>query len=252
MAENRSIFQFKGFQLAHGNPGLKIGTESCIFGAYLQQWAKGNMLEIGTGCGILPAMIAQFHPDKPIDTIEIEPEVAQLAKENMEQLPFAHQIQVIEGDVKSFDAYKTYDFIFSNPPFFVNHLSNSSKTKHTAMHSDELSPENLLDAICKHAHEKTEIALIYPQEVMGKIVLEGLGMREEGLGMRDEGCERRFYVRERIHIIPREGGKVLREMILLSQEKKSERFFKLVVKNKNNEYTEDFKELLRPYYLIFP
>lgn len=238
MAENRSIFQFKEFQLAHGDPGLKIGTESCIFGAYLQQWAKGTMLEIGTGCGILPAMIAQFHPDKAIDTIEIEPEVAQLAKENISQLPFAHQIQVIEGDVKSFDANKTYDFIFSNPPFFVNHLSNSSKTKHTAMHSDELSPEDLLDAICKHAHEKTEIALIYPEEVMRKIVLEGRWMM--------------FFVRERIQIIPREGGKVLREMVLLSQEEKSERFFKLVVKNKQNEYTEEFKELLRPYYLIFP
>ncbi len=252
MAESRSTFHFKGFSLEHGDPGLKIGTEACIFGAYLAKWAHGNMLEIGTGSGVLAAMVAQFHQEKSLDTIEILPEVAQLAQHNFDQLPFKHQIQLIQGDFKSYHNQKTYDFIFSNPPFFINHLSNSSSSKQTAMHSDELSPEALMSNIFRFTHEKTEIALIYPEEVIQKILFEVLGMRDEEIVLRVEGKERMFFVKERIKIIPKEDGKVLREIVLLSQEQKSGRFFSLLVKNKQNEYTEEFKELLRPYYLIFP
>ena len=271
MAESRSIFQFKGFSLEHGNPGLKIGTEACIFGAYLKKWATGNMLEIGTGCGILPAMIAQFHPEKRIDTIEIEPDVAKLARKNILQLPFAHQIQVIEGDVKSFDANKTYDFIFSNPPFFINHLSNSSKSKQAAMHSDELSPEQLLEAIFKHSRPNFEFAVIYPSEVMEALVRRVCSLssmkeddpskliaeRSHIFSREDKStlptaAQSNMYCKIRIEIIPNENGKVLREIALFSTEQSETKHSKLVIKNTLNEYTPEFIELLRPYYLIFP
>ncbi|MEY2793919.1 MAG: tRNA(1)(Val) ((37)-N(6))-methyltransferase [Bacteroidota bacterium] len=238
MAESRSIFQFKGFQLEHGNPGLKIGTEACIFGAYLQQWAEGNMLEIGTGSGVLTAMVAQFHPEKSIDTIEISQEVADLARYNFDNLPFEHHIHLHSTDFKNFHSANSYDFIFSNPPFFVNHLANTSKTKHTAMHSDGLLPHELMSHLMHFVHIKTKIALIYPPAIIKNIL--------------EDRLEKIFFVEKRIQIIPKEGGKVLREIVLLNQEEKSESFFSLIVKNKNNEYTQEFKDLLRPYYLIFP
>lgn len=241
MAENRSIFQFKEFQLAHGNPGLKIGTESCIFGAYLAKWAHGNMLEIGTGSGVLAAMVSQFHPNERIDTIEIIPEVAQLAKNNFDKIPFNHNINLIEGDIKDYNTDLRYDFIFSNPPFFINHLSNSSKSKQAAMHSDELSPEQLLEAIFKHSRPHFEFAVIYPSEVM-----EGI------LETRDKRRDLYLYVKERIKIIPNENGKVLREIALFSTEQSETKHSKLVIKNTLNEYTPEFIKLLRPYYLIFP
>lgn len=238
MAESRSIFQFKGFQLAHGAPGLKIGTEACIFGAYLAQWAFGIVLEIGTGCGLLPAMIAQFHPNLAIDALEIEPEVANLAQTNLQQLPFPHQIRIFEIDCKKFKAKAAYDFLFSNPPFFVNHLSNSSKTKQTAMHSDALSPKELANLLPSLTHENSEIALIYPPNIMQDmkkwLALHGFGVKQQ------------------IDIVPVVGGKVLRQIVLFSKQQKSECFFSLLIKNKDQTYTKAFQELLRPYYLIFP
>lgn len=53
MAENRSTFEFKQFSLDHGNPGLKISTEACLFGAWASLHARGLCLDIGTGCGLL-------------------------------------------------------------------------------------------------------------------------------------------------------------------------------------------------------
>lgn len=241
MAESRSTFHFKGFSLEHGDPGLKIGTEACIFGAYLAKWAHGNMLEIGTGSGVLAAMVAQFHSQETIDTVEIFPEVAQLARKNFEELPFKQNIYLIEGDIKDYKTETKYDFIFSNPPFFINHLSNSSKSKQTAMHSDELSPEQLLEAIFKYSKPDFDFAVLYPPDVMERI-----------LETRDKRRDLKLFVKERIKIIPNENGKTLREIALFSTKETKTLNKKLVIKNTFNEYTPEFIELLQPYYIIFP
>ena len=242
MAESRSTFHFKGFSLEHGDPGLKIGTEACIFGAYLAKWAHGNMLEIGTGSGVLAAMVAQFHPHETIDTVEIFSEVADLAKKNFENLPFKQKINLINTDIKEFISEEGYDFIFSNPPFFVNHLSNSSKSKQMAMHSDELGPEDLLESIFRLAKPNSEFALIYPPDVMEEVVSR----------VSKVSIVNKLFCKERIEIIPNENGKVLREIALFSNRETKTINQKLVIKNTLNEYTPEFKELLRPYYLIFP
>lgn len=253
MAESRSTFHFKGFSLEHGDPGLKIGTEACIFGAYLAKWAHGNMLEIGTGSGVLAAMVAQFHSQETIDTVEIFPEVAQLARKNFEELPFKQNIYLIEGDIKDYKTETKYDFIFSNPPFFINHLSNSSKSKQTAMHSDELSPEQLLEAIFKHSKPDFDFAVLYPPDVMDEVVKS---TSCNPCGCNQFGCNHSDYqkisCKERIEIIPNENGKVLREIALFSTEQSETKHSKLVIKNTFNEYTPEFIELLQPYYIIFP
>jgi tRNA1Val (adenine37-N6)-methyltransferase len=92
MAESRSIFQFKQFQLAHGSPGLKITTEACLFGAWAQQFASRKVLDIGTGCGLLASMIAQENPSCTITGLEIQADVGVLARENVLNLPYSIEI----------------------------------------------------------------------------------------------------------------------------------------------------------------
>ena len=74
MGGSRSVFTFKQFSLAHGNPGLKISTEACILGAWAHSFAHGKILDIGTGCGLLACMLAQSNPNANIDAIEIHQE----------------------------------------------------------------------------------------------------------------------------------------------------------------------------------
>ena len=118
MGGNRSVFTFKQFSLAHGNPGLKISTEACILGAWAHKFAKGKILDIGTGCGLMACMLAQGNPEVSIDVIEIHQQVATLALENIKNSPFKNQIQVMNGDIRSLTTNNRYDFIISNPPFF--------------------------------------------------------------------------------------------------------------------------------------
>ena len=237
MGGSRSVFTFKQFSLAHGNPGLKISTEACLLGAWAHSFAHGKILDIGTGCGLMACMLAQSNPDVHIDAIEIHPEVAILAVENVQNSPFKNQIQVMNADIRSISTEDRYDFIICNPPFFSNHLPATIQDKQIAIHDDELNFVDLISSIKKLLKPGGKFAVIYPKEVMDKFENE---MGKNGL-----------YVHQFLSIFPNPNLKLLRMICLGSTNKQEIAIENLYIKDEKNEYTEAFKLLLNPYYLIF-
>jgi tRNA1Val (adenine37-N6)-methyltransferase len=233
MAENRSVFQFKQFQLAHGEPGLKITTEACLFGAWAQQFAHGNILDIGTGCGLLACMIAQEHPACSVTGIEIQAEVALLARENM--LKFPYSIEIKTGAIQTFSGQ--YDFIVSNPPFFANHLENLDASKQIAMHTDALSPAELAQAIAKNLCIDGQFAVLYPP----------FGMKQ----FEFEAAQLGLFINKCVDVKHQMERDTLRVMALGSRKTVSEQPETIYIKNADQSYTQEFIELLKPYYLIF-
>ena len=237
MGGSRSVFTFKQFSLAHGNPGLKISTEACILGAWAHSFAHGKILDIGTGCGLIACMLAQSNPEVNIDAIEIHQEVATLAWDNIKNSPFNNQIQVISSDIRALSTNNSYDFIISNPPFFSNHLPATLQDKQIAIHDDELNFVDLIASIKKLLKPGGKFAVIYPKEVMDKFENE---MGKTGL-----------YVHQFLSIFPNPKSKLLRVICLGSTNKEEIAIENLYIKDEKNEYTEAFKLLLNPYYLIF-
>lgn len=238
MAENRSLFEFKQFSLFHGNPGLKISTEACLIGAWASLKARGNCLDIGTGCGLLASMLAQANPTCSVNALEIHPEVAKLASENFQSGPFQNRLKVIQTDVSEYNPDEKFDFICSNPPFFTNHLAASDEAKHMAIHADHLSPADLAKAIDKLLQETGEFAVLYPADV--------LALFEQSLNANG------LFIHEKVTIHSNPLSPVLRIMASGSREKRTIKEGRINIKTDQGDYTLEFIELLRPYYIIFP
>ena len=231
MAENRSIFSFKTFALAHGNPGLKITTEACLFGAWAQQFVEGNVLDIGTGCGLLAAMIRQKHPEVDISAVEVQSDVAELARENCRDM----QIQVLQTNIQAHVGI--YDFIISNPPFFSNHLPNETKSKHISLHDDLLSPADLAKSIAKLLHNSGTFAVLYPP-----LGLQQFEIEANTLGL---------FIHRILHIKHSPTHSILRSMAIGSFDKRGLQEEEIVIKDSANTYSHAFRDLLKPYYIIF-
>lgn len=238
MAENRSIFEFKQFSLNHGNPGLKISTEACLFGAWTAGFARGNCLDVGTGCGLLACMIAQGDPTCTVKALEIHPDVAELASENFHLNPFKERLELIQGDVLTYSSEVPFDFIYSNPPFFINHLAATDPARHMAIHADHLSPADLAASIDRLLSKDGEFAVLYPVDVLALFEqnLEATGL----------------YINEKVAILSNPGSTVLRVMARGSRNKNTLEQSKLHIKTEQGDYSPKFIELLRPYYIIFP
>lgn len=234
MAENRSIFQFKQFALAHGNPGLKITTEACLFGAWSAQFPQQNTLDIGTGCGLLIGMLSQAHPNAHFTGIEIQPEVAKLAEENTSSLPNAH-IQIHANALENYSG--KHDFILCNPPFFINHLKNRDASKNQAMHSDTLSPAELASGIQRLLSPEGKYTVLYPP----------VGMKQFEEAAKEMG----LYVNQICEVKHQASHETLRLMAQGSFQEGRKVQEMLIIKNPDESYSDAFIRLLKPYYLIF-
>jgi tRNA1Val (adenine37-N6)-methyltransferase len=233
MAESRSIFQLKQFRLAHGNPGLKITTEACLFGAWAQQFASGTVLDIGTGCGLLACMLAQEKPSCTITGLEIQTDVGVLARENVLNLPYS--IEIITESIQRFAGH--FDFIISNPPFFIDHLANPIASKQIAMHTDHLSPAELAEGIAKNLNPDGQFAVIYPP----------FGMKQFEI----EAKKRGLFINQLVEVKHQKDRETLRVMAVGSRRTGMQKSEMLCIKNPDQSYTAEFIELLKPYYLIF-
>lgn len=140
------FFQFKQFCVWHDRCAMKVTTDGCLFGAWVASRVAGqhweSALDIGTGSGLLSLMVAQQN-NCPIDALEIDPEAAQQAAENMAASPWAGQLRVIAGDLLRFPALRQYPLIFSNPPFYEAELAAAHKGRNLAHHSGGLLLKDL-------------------------------------------------------------------------------------------------------------
>ena len=78
---------------------------------------EGEILDIGTGSGILAVTLAKEIESIHVDAIDISPQALTIAKKNADKFEVSPKINFIEEDFASYTFSKTYDIIVSNPPY---------------------------------------------------------------------------------------------------------------------------------------
>lgn len=86
-----------------------------------------NVCDLGCGNGIIPILLEKNFSEKNIALskifgIEIQSDVAEMAKKSVELNGLTEKIEIIEGDLKnafSFLEKNTFDVVTSNPPYIV-------------------------------------------------------------------------------------------------------------------------------------
>ena len=157
----QQCFKFKQFVIYQDKCAMKVGTDGVLLGAWVDLPKTGNILDIGTGTGLLSLMMAQASQAKII-AIEYIEQAAQQAKENIELSPWALQIQVIHEDIEHYCSDIKFDFIISNPPFFNKSQLTPNAARNTARHNLHLSPETLIKHVIRLLNKDGTFACIYP------------------------------------------------------------------------------------------
>ncbi|MDZ7847039.1 MAG: methyltransferase domain-containing protein [Owenweeksia sp.] len=96
-----SVFRFKQFSIAHDKCAHKVGTDGVLLGAWAKANNPENILDVGTGSGLIALMLAQRFPEAKVTGIELDPDSADQAKENAASSPFSERVKIIAGDFTS-------------------------------------------------------------------------------------------------------------------------------------------------------
>lgn len=154
-------FVFQQFSILQSKDVFRVGTDGVLLGASVSVEHTENILEVGTGTGLIAMMIAQRNPKAKIMAIELNKNAVELARKNFENSPFSQQLSVIEADFKKFNTENKFDLIISNPPFFEE---NPSEKDVLARQQKELTWQNLIQKSATILSKSGILAVIIPYE----------------------------------------------------------------------------------------
>lgn len=139
-------FHCKTFSLNHTKSSMKIGTDAILLSSLTPKFSPQNILDIGTGCGIIALCMAQKYANASILAIDIDQNSILEAKENFKNSKYSERINAKEINIKDIAKRNTqkFDLIVSNPPFFISSLESPKEKRNKARHNISLSYEDLI------------------------------------------------------------------------------------------------------------
>ncbi|GGF76202.1 tRNA1(Val) (adenine(37)-N6)-methyltransferase [Wenyingzhuangia marina] len=138
------MFRFKQFSVSQEKSAMKVGTDGVLLGAWSPVKKANNVLDIGTGTGLIALMLAQRNLEVKIDAIEIEENAFKEAQLNFINTLWSSRLNVFNTSLQSFKNDVQYDLIVSNPPYYTDTYQNEAAERTLARHVDNLSFQDLL------------------------------------------------------------------------------------------------------------
>lgn len=140
-----SIFQFKHFSIQQDSCVHAVGTDSMILGAILiSEPTIHNILDIGTGTGVLALMCAQQFSIAKIIGIDTDSKSALLAQLNFKKSKWSHRLTAIHSSLNDFDYSEKFDLVVSNPPFYEESYFSPDKNRNRQRNSESLPLSDLI------------------------------------------------------------------------------------------------------------
>lgn len=218
---------------------MKVGVDGVLLGAWANPKLDDQILDVGTGSGLISLMLAQ-KTSGDIVAIDIDEGACQQAAINFEASNWKDRLAVKHISMQDFalQTEQKFDFIISNPPFFINSLKADTLQRNTARHTDSLEHFELLEMAKSMLTTEGKIALILPCLEAETLIA--------GAPTLNLYISRKTFVKSKPGLNPH---RLLLEFTPVPCETKHS---ELTIETGNrHEYTEEYRALTRNYYLKF-
>lgn len=233
MANN--YFQFKKFKIVQDGCAMKVGTDGCLLGGWFDCSQSRNILDVGSGSGLIAIMAAQ-RCNATVTGVEIDSDAAIQATENVNNSPWSDRIRIINEDLLSYTTAERFDTIVSNPPYFVNSLKCDNDARTTARHSDTLSNNDFFRKCKELLTEEGKISIIIPSDI--------------STDWQEVAKSNGFHTSRITHIKTTPDKMAKRVLIEFSTCKPQEMFEEtLILEKKRGVYSDEAQNILKDFYL---
>ncbi|MBC8283078.1 MAG: methyltransferase [Nitrospinae bacterium] len=151
--------------IVQNDAGYRYSIEPFLLADFAPLLPGHEVLDIGTGCGIIPLLMIHREPELQITGVEIQDSAVAIAKQNVSNNKM--EIKIVSGDFLDKDVPFTaeqFDLIVSNPPYRkVNSgRMNPDQGKAIARHELKLNLPNMLEKAKTILKNGGHITLSYP------------------------------------------------------------------------------------------
>lgn len=234
-----SLFQFKQFAVKQDQCAMKIGTDGVLLGAWSPIDNNSKLvLDIGTGTGIIALMLAQRSDAEQIDALEIDENAYEQAVDNFENSPWGDRLFCFHAGLDEFveEPEDEYDLIVSNPPFYSEDYRSENEQRDLARFQEAMPFEDLIDAAALLLSENGIFSVIIPYKEEERFIDMCAEVELFPIKVtRVKGSHKTPIVRSLLAL------KRYELAVLVADE--------LVIEINRHEYTDDYIELTKAFYL---
>ncbi len=145
--------------------GVRFTTDAVLLSGFSDVAADEQVLEIGTGSGVIALLLAYVKGAK-VTAVEIQKSYADMAKRSVEINGLEERVKVVEADIRSLALQEaSFDVIVSNPPYYRTDTGRNftQDPERLMAHSEAyLSLPELMQVVDKYLTPRGRICLIYP------------------------------------------------------------------------------------------
>ncbi|MGN0434837.1 MAG: tRNA1(Val) (adenine(37)-N6)-methyltransferase [Bilifractor sp.] len=111
-----------GFFIIQGQKSFRYGIDAVLLSGYAKVKPGEKVLDLGTGTGILPILLAAKTPGRSFTGLEIQKESADMARRSVALNHLNDRISIVQGDIReavSIFGAASFDVAVSNPPYMI-------------------------------------------------------------------------------------------------------------------------------------
>jgi tRNA1Val (adenine37-N6)-methyltransferase len=226
-------FKFKHFEIEQSPEVFRVGTDGVLLGAVSNVENAMNVLEVGTGTGLISLMLAQRNSEADFLGLDINQKAKTLAARNFQNSQFSERLNALLSDFKTFESDEKFDLIVSNPPYFE--ASDSTKDK-LARQKIELSFNDLIKKSSLLLNKKGVFSVIIPAEA--------------GEYFTRMSLENRLFLNAKVNIYGIKNGLLKRLILEFSPERKEYSETDFVIEKSPRKYSDQYLELTKEFHVF--
>lgn len=163
--------------------GYRFSIDAVLLADFSEIRPPSTIVDLGTGCGILPLILAHRNPGTQFWGIEIQPALADIAMENVMENGMEKRIQILCQDMKTITCDMVsgpVDSVISNPPYRKADTGriNPNSQRAVARHEITIKLEEMLTIVGKILRTTGKFYTIYPSDRTVDLLF---GMRQAGI-----------------------------------------------------------------------
>lgn len=243
LKENERIddLEYKGLKIIQKNNGFCFGIDSVLLSDFAKSIRNNsNVLDLGTGTGILSILLSEKTNLNKIYGIEIQKDIADMAKRSIKLNNLENKIEIINTDIKDLEnIFKNnyFDAIVTNPPYKNKDTGelNDNEYQYISRHETTAELSDFIKISFKLLKDKGSLYMVHRPERLVDIIYELRKNKLEPKNMR--------FVYSNLKKEPK--------LVLIKAVKNAKQFLKmekpLIIYTEDGKYTE---EILKIYNKI--
>jgi tRNA1Val (adenine37-N6)-methyltransferase len=157
--------------------GYRFSIDAAIAAYGVTPKAGETIVDLGTGCGIIPLILAYRHADIKVFGVEIQEGLADLARFNINQNQFEKRIKVLHADMRSLQPgllNSPVEWVVCNPPYRPPNSGrvNPDRQRALARHEININLNQMIQSADRLLSPGGRLVTIYPAERLVEVLCE--------------------------------------------------------------------------------